>query len=113
MIAPCIMLAVAIMRIKWNQRVSIPPYVLSTHSTNEEAFREKSIESEIHQTFRAGKVGDRERRINGLIRQVIAERYAAQYGWIEMVNRPVRQGAHTLLAKVYAFNAGQERVERC
>jgi poly-beta-1,6-N-acetyl-D-glucosamine synthase len=40
----------------------------------------------------------------------IAERYAAKYDWIEVVNRPVRQ-ERNFAAKVHAFNAGQERLK--
>ena len=40
----------------------------------------------------------------------IVARYAAQYSWIELVNRPVRKERH-FAAKVHAFNAGLERVK--
>jgi len=36
--------------------------------------------------------------------------YAEKYGWIELVNRPVRK-ERNFAAKVHAFNAGQERLK--
>jgi poly-beta-1,6-N-acetyl-D-glucosamine synthase len=102
--------AVAIMsEDKMDQRVSLPPYVLITPSRNEEAFIEKTIESVIHQTVVPVKwviVNDGSTDSTG----AIAERYAAQYRWIEVVNRPVRQ-ERNFAAKVHAFNAGQERLQ--
>lgn len=88
---------------------ALPAYVLVTPSRNEEAFIEKTIESVIHQTFRPLKwviVNDGSTDSTG----TIAERYAAEHDWIEVVNRPVRK-ERNFAAKVYAFNAGQERLE--
>lgn len=88
---------------------ALPAYVLVTPSRNEEAFIEKTIESVIHQTFRPLKwviVNDGSTDSTG----AIAERYAAEHGWIEVVNRPVRK-ERNFAAKVYAFNAGQERLK--
>jgi glycosyltransferase involved in cell wall biosynthesis len=87
----------------------LPPYVLITPSRNEEAFIEKTIESVIHQTVVPVKwviVNDGSTDSTG----VIAGRYAAQYDWIEVVNRPVRQ-ERNFAAKVHAFNAGRERLK--
>lgn len=88
---------------------ALPAYVLVTPSRNEEAFIEKTIESVIHQTFRPLKwviVNDGSTDSTG----AIAERYAAEHDWIEVVNRPVRK-ERNFAAKVYAFNAGQERLK--
>jgi glycosyltransferase involved in cell wall biosynthesis len=84
-------------------------YVLVTPSRNEEAFIEKTIESVIHQTVLPRKwviVNDGSTDSTG----AIAEHYAAQHGWIEVVNRPVRK-ERNFAAKVHAFNAGRERLQ--
>ncbi len=88
---------------------ALPAYVLVTPSRNEEAFIEQTIESVIHQTALPLKwiiVNDGSTDST----RVIAERYAAQHGWIEVVNRPVRK-ERNFAAKVQAFNAGQERLK--
>jgi len=90
-------------------QISLPPYVLITPARNEEAFIEKTIESMIHQTFLPLKwviVNDGSTDAT----QAIAERYASNHEWIEVVNRPVRQ-ERNFAAKVHAFNAGLERVK--
>lgn len=87
----------------------LPPYVLITPSRNEEAFIEKTIESVIGQTVLPVKwiiVNDGSTDATG----AIAQRYASKYDWIEVVNRPVREGRN-FAAKVQAFNAGQARVK--
>jgi biofilm PGA synthesis N-glycosyltransferase PgaC len=92
-----------------HQRSTLPSYVLVTPSRNEEAFIEKTIESVIRQTVLPVKwviVNDGSTDSTG----AIAERYAAQHHWIEVVNRPVRQ-ERNFAAKVRAFNAGQERLK--
>jgi len=86
----------------------LPHYVLVTPSRNEEAFIEKTIESVVRQTVLPVKwviVNDGSTDATG----AIAERYAAKYDWIEVVNRPVRQ-ERNFAAKVHAFNAGRERL---
>ncbi len=86
---------------------TLPAYVLVTPSRNEEAYIGKTIESIIHQTVRPAKwviVNDGSTDSTG----AIAERYAAEHEWIEVVNRPVRK-ERNFAAKVHAFNAGQER----
>ena len=88
---------------------ALPAYVLVTPSRNEEAFIEKTIESVIHQTFLPLKwviVNDGSTDSTG----AIAERYASEHGWIEVVNRPVRK-ERNFAAKVHAFNAGLERLK--
>lgn len=92
-----------------HEQSTLPPYVLVTPSRNEEAFIEKTIESVIHQTALPVKwviVNDGSTDSTG----AIAERYANQYDWIEVVNRPVRQ-ERNFAAKVHAFKAGQERLK--
>ena len=88
---------------------TFPAYVLITPSRNEEVLIEKTIESVIHQTILPLKwviVNDGSTDSTG----AIAERYAAEHDWIEVVNRPVRK-ERNFAAKVHAFNAGQERLK--
>jgi glycosyltransferase involved in cell wall biosynthesis len=91
-------------------RTSIyPTYVLVTPSRNEEALIGKTIESVIVQTVLPLKwviVNDGSTDSTG----AIAERYAAEHHWIEVVNRPVRK-ERNFAAKVHAFNAGRERLK--
>ena len=87
----------------------LPAYVLITPSRNEEALIGKTIESVIHQTVRPLKwviVNDGSTDSTG----AIAERYAAEHSWIEVVNRAVRK-ERNFAAKVHAFNVGQERLK--
>jgi len=88
---------------------TFPAYVLVTPSRNEAAFIEKTIESVIHQTVIPTRwviVNDGSTDSTG----AIAERYAAEHKWIEVVNRPVRK-ERNFAAKVHAFNAGRERLK--
>ena len=88
---------------------SLPTYALITPSRNEEAFIAKTTESVVHQTVLPVKwviVNDGSTDSTG----AIAERYAAQYDWIEVVNRPVRKDRN-FAAKVHAFDAGRERLK--
>jgi len=88
---------------------TLPAYVLITPSRNEEALIEKTIQSVIQQTVLPLKwviVNDGSTDSTG----AIAERYAAEHNWIEVVNRPVRK-ERNFAAKVHAFNAGQERLK--
>ena len=83
-------------------------YVLITPSRNEEALIERTIQSVIRQTVPPAKwviVNDGSTDSTG----AIAERYASQYHWIEVVNRPIRQ-ERNFAAKVHAFDAGRERI---
>lgn len=87
---------------------NLPAYVLVTPSRNEEAYLGKTIESVIQQTVHPVKwviVNDGSTDSTG----EIAERYAAEHNWIEVVNRPARK-ERNFAAKVHAFNAGQERL---
>lgn len=88
---------------------TLPAYVLVTPSRNEEALIAKTIESVIRQTVLPMKwviVNDGSTDSTG----AIAERYASEHDWIEVVNRPVRK-ERNFAAKVHAFNAGQERLK--
>jgi biofilm PGA synthesis N-glycosyltransferase PgaC len=87
---------------------TLPTYVIVTPSRNEEAFIEKTIQSVICQTVLPLKwviVNDGSTDSTG----AIAERYAAQHDWIEVVSRPVRK-ERNFAAKVHAFDAGRERL---
>jgi len=84
-------------------------YVLITPARNEEAFIEKAIESVIHQTVLPTKWvivddGSTDRTPD------IVNRYLPEHPWMELVRRPQRQERH-FAGKVYAFNAGYEKVE--
>lgn len=84
-------------------------YVLISPSRNEARFIEKTLKSVVTQTVLPLKwviVNDGSTDATG----EIAVKYAAQYSWIELVNRPVRKERH-FAAKVQAFNAGLERVK--
>jgi glycosyltransferase involved in cell wall biosynthesis len=92
-----------------DQACSLPPFVLVTPARNEEAFIEKTIESVIRQTVLPVKwviVNDGSTDATG----TILEKYAARYDWMELINLPVRR-ERNFAAKVYAFNAGQERLK--
>jgi glycosyltransferase involved in cell wall biosynthesis len=91
------------------QQQSLPRYVLITPARNEEKFIEKTVESVVGQTCPPVKwviVNDGSTDSTG----AIAERYAAQHDWIEVVNRPVRKDRN-FAAKVNAFNSGRERAK--
>ena len=88
---------------------SLPSYVLITPARNEEEFIVKTIESVIHQSHLPLKWvivndGSTDSTANRI------EPYLANHNWIELVNLPVRR-ERNFAAKVYAFNAGQERVK--
>lgn len=93
-----------------DQKGSLPRYVLITPARNEEAFIEKTLESMVHQTVVPVKwviVNDGSTDTTG----AIVGRYAEKYDWIEAVNLPVRK-ERNFAAKVYAFNAGLERLNK-
>ncbi len=92
-----------------DERHALPPYVLVSPARNEAAFIEKTIETVIRQTVLPVKwviVNDGSTDTTG----AIVEKYAARYDWIELVSLPVRR-ERNFAAKVYAFNAGQERLK--
>jgi glycosyltransferase involved in cell wall biosynthesis len=87
---------------------SFLPYALITPARNEGRFLETTIQSVSKQTVLPSRwviVNDGSTDDTG----VIAARYAAKFNWIEVVDLPVRQ-ERNFAAKVYAFQAGQERL---
>jgi glycosyltransferase involved in cell wall biosynthesis len=85
------------------------PYALITPARNEERFIEKLIQSVIKQTVLPSRwviVNDGSTDTTA----DIVSRYLATYGWIELLNLPPRRD-RSFAAKVYAFNAGFERVK--
>jgi poly-beta-1,6-N-acetyl-D-glucosamine synthase len=85
------------------------PYVLITPARNEETFIEKTIQTVIQQTVLPAKwviVNDGSTDATSSI----VRRYLADHPWIELVDLPVRR-ERNFAAKVFAFNAGQERVQ--
>jgi poly-beta-1,6-N-acetyl-D-glucosamine synthase len=85
------------------------PYVLITPARNEETFIEATIQSVIKQTVLPVKwviVNDGSTDATS----DIVRPYLADHRWIELVDLPVRR-ERNFAAKVYAFNAGQERVK--
>jgi len=89
---------------------SLPRYVLITPARNEEEFIQKTIESVTHQTYLPLKwVIVNDGSTDATASRI--EPYLAKYGWIELVNLPVRS-ERNFAAKVHAFNAGQERVSK-
>jgi biofilm PGA synthesis N-glycosyltransferase PgaC len=84
-------------------------YVLVTPARNEERHIEKVIQSMIAQTALPIKwviVNDGSTDTTASI----VERYLAEHDWIELVNLPAHRD-RTFAAKVYAFNAGFDRVK--
>jgi glycosyltransferase involved in cell wall biosynthesis len=87
----------------------LPIYVLVTPARNEAAFIEKTIKTVIRQTVLPARwviVNDGSTDETG----AIVAKYAEKYPWIELVDLPVRR-ERNFAAKVYAFNAGQERLK--
>jgi glycosyltransferase involved in cell wall biosynthesis len=85
------------------------PYVLITPARNEATFIETTILSVIKQTVLPVKwviVNDGSTDATSSI----VRPYLADHRWIELVDLPVRR-ERNFAAKVYAFNAGQERVK--
>jgi biofilm PGA synthesis N-glycosyltransferase PgaC len=85
------------------------PYVLVTPARNEARFIELTIESVIAQTVRPmrwviisdGSTDDTDD---------IVKKHAGLHEWIELIRMPERQERH-FAGKVYAFNAGQDRLK--
>jgi glycosyltransferase involved in cell wall biosynthesis len=83
-------------------------YVIITPARNEAAFIERTIAAMIRQTVLPVRwviVNDGSTDATG----ELASRYAAQYPWISVVNRP-RQEGRSFAGKVASFNAGLESV---
>jgi glycosyltransferase involved in cell wall biosynthesis len=88
--------------------VTHPSYVLITPSRNEARLIEETIKSVVAQTILPLKwviVNDGSTDATA----DIAAKYASQYSWIELVNRPARK-ERNFAAKVHAFNDGLQRV---
>jgi glycosyltransferase involved in cell wall biosynthesis len=85
------------------------PYVLITPARNEATFIETTILSVIKQTVLPARwviINDGSTDATSSI----VRPYLASHRWIELVDLPVRR-ERNFAAKVYAFNAGQERVK--
>ncbi len=85
------------------------PYVLITPARNEARFIENTLQSMIKQTMPPKRWvivndGSTDQTSN------IVRKYLPDHPWIELVDLPVRKERH-FAAKVYAFNAGLERVK--
>jgi glycosyltransferase involved in cell wall biosynthesis len=94
-------------RIFGNKRAGA--YVIVTPARNEAAFIELTIQSVISQTVLPLKwVIVSDGSTDGT--DDIVGKYAAQFGWIELVRMPERQERH-FAGKVLAFNAGFARVK--
>jgi len=84
-------------------------YVLITPARNEAAFIEETLKSVVCQTLTPIKwVIVSDGSTDGTDR--IVGRYVAQYEWIEMARMPERR-ERDFAGKVYAFNAGYEKVK--
>lgn len=92
-----------------NQRSSLPRYVLITPVRNEEAFIEKTLESMVRQTILPVKWVIVDDGSTDSTPQIVA-RYVAKHPWIEIVQMPSGRD-RSFSSKVFAFNAGAERVE--
>ncbi len=87
----------------------LPTYVLVTPARNEARSIELTIQSVVAQTVRPLKwviVSDGSTDAT----DEIVSRYAAKHEWIELLRMPERRERH-FAGKVYAFNAGREKLE--
>src|SRR6266481_3077788 len=91
------------------QQLSDVPYVLITPACNEARFIENTIQSVIKQTILPSKWVIVNDGSTDATPDIVAK-YAAEHDWIELVNMPVRKGRN-FAAKVYAFRAGQEKLQ--
>jgi len=85
------------------------PYVLITPARNEQAHIENTIRSMIAQTVRPAKwviVDDGSSDATA----AIVSKYLDSYSWIELLQLP-KHRQRSFAGKVYAFNAGLERVQ--
>ena len=84
-------------------------YVLVTPARNEAAFIELTLRSMVSQTLKPLRwVIVSDGSTDGT--DDIVSRYAAEHPWIELTRMPERRERH-FAGKVYAFNAGYERVK--
>lgn len=87
----------------------LPAYVIVTPARNEGRFIEQTIQSVLAQTVLPLKwviVSDGSTDET----DAIVRKYSEQHAWIELVRMPERRERH-FAGKVYAFNAGQDRVK--
>ena len=85
------------------------PYVLISPARNEERLIEKTIQSMITQTCLPRKwVIVNDGSTDGT--ESVVSKYLPEHPWIELVNLPVRRD-RSFAGKVFAFNAGLERVK--
>ncbi len=85
------------------------PYVLITPARNEEAYIEKTLQSMIRQTFLPVKwVIVDDGSVDGTAD--IVKRYSTAHDWIELAQLPQHRD-RSFAGKVYAFNAGLERLK--
>jgi poly-beta-1,6-N-acetyl-D-glucosamine synthase len=86
-----------------------PSYVLITPARNEAQFIEGTIESVIAQTLRPLKwVIVSDGSVDGT--DDIVQKYVKSHPWIELLRMPERAERH-FAGKVFAFNAGYERIQ--
>jgi poly-beta-1,6-N-acetyl-D-glucosamine synthase len=89
--------------------MKLPVYVLITPARNEARTLEATIQSVVAQTERPLKwmiVSDGSTDTT----DAIVKNYAAEHEWIELVRMPERKERH-FAGKVFAFNAGRDRVQ--
>jgi len=92
-----------------NQHFSHLPYVLITPARNEETFIENTIKSVINQTCLPVKWVIVDDGSEDATASIVAQ-YVSKHEWIEMLEMPQRRD-RSFAAKVYAFNAGYQRVK--
>src|SRR6185503_17974243 len=86
-----------------------PTYVIVTPARNEIQFLELTLKSVVSQTIAPLRwVIVSDGSTDGTDELVL--KYAAQHPWIELVRMPERKERH-FAGKVYAFNAGYEKVQ--
>jgi glycosyltransferase involved in cell wall biosynthesis len=89
--------------------LTLPSYVLITPARNEAQFIELTLKSVVTQTFRPTKwVIVSDGSTDGT--DDIVTKYLAENPWIELVRMPERRERH-FAGKVYAFNAGYDKVK--
>ena len=84
-------------------------YVLITPARNEEAFIEKTIQSVVRQTVLPSTWVIIDDGSTDSTAEIVS-RYLSKYSWMQMVQRS-RRLDRNFAAKVYAFNAGYEKVK--
>lgn len=89
--------------------MTLPRYVVITPARNEAQFIELTLQSVVAQTVKPIKwVIVSDGSTDGT--DDIVRRYAAEHSWIELLRMPERTERH-FAGKVYAFNAGYDRVK--